>query len=38
MLQMGEWDRAARLMAAAELVRLGDLEERTMDLRVVTER
>jgi hypothetical protein len=37
MLQAGEWDRVARLAAGAERITLGDLDERTLDLRVVTE-
>jgi hypothetical protein len=38
MVQAGEWDRVARLAAAAERITLGDLDERALDLRVVSER
>ena len=37
-VQRGEWDRIARLIAAGERVTLGELEERTVDLRVVADR
>jgi protocatechuate 3,4-dioxygenase beta subunit len=36
--QLAEWDRLARLAAVAERVTLGELDERVLDLRVVTER
>lgn len=37
-LQLGEWDRVARLMEHAERITLGELEERTIELHVVTVR
>jgi hypothetical protein len=36
--QAGEWDRLAQLAAQGERVTLGELDERLVDLRVVTER
>jgi hypothetical protein len=38
MLQPGEWSRLARLAAAGETITLGDLDERTLDIRVIHER
>jgi hypothetical protein len=38
MVQPGAWDRVARLATVAQRITLGDLEARTLDLRVVNER
>ena len=36
--QSGEWDRLARLAAQGEAVTLGELDERMVDVQIVTER
>lgn len=37
-IQLGEWDRLSRLQKLAERVTLGELEERTVELRLVREK
>lgn len=37
-LQMGQWERVARLTSVADRVTLGDLDERAIDLRLSVER